>query len=244
MGPWQKIEGLWKSGKKLYKSKLTAVTEPEVLKNAKQYFSLPTPWKKAKNTKLWRSWQTPFFSWQTTSKRPNFWNLALKMPTWQPCWKLCTGSTWESASRWALDRVRNTMVIPGLNDAKNQFTFRCKYSHSKSSVPITIYSAALGILCACYNWWFLEKSKGWVECIGNFFAVGFSSIVLAKTRCLNTDVWKLESSQSEKCRACRLIPLKTCCRLRAFRYFSCMLRLKPPYHKSATMTSKRYTLSF
>jgi len=51
MGPWQKREDL-SPEKKCYNSKPTAVTEPEVLKNAKPCFLMPTPSKEAKNAKL------------------------------------------------------------------------------------------------------------------------------------------------------------------------------------------------
>jgi len=47
MGRWQKRGDLCHR-KKFYNSKPTEVTEPEVLKNAKQCFFMPTPPKKAK----------------------------------------------------------------------------------------------------------------------------------------------------------------------------------------------------
>jgi len=49
--------------------------------------------KRPKNAKLWRTCQTPFFHAKQLQKRPNFWNLALKMPTWQPCWQCTTTQT-------------------------------------------------------------------------------------------------------------------------------------------------------
>jgi len=42
MGPWKKREDLC-PGEKFYNSKPTKVTVPEVLKNAKQCFFMPTP---------------------------------------------------------------------------------------------------------------------------------------------------------------------------------------------------------
>jgi len=47
MGSWQKREYLC-PGKKFCDSKPTEVADPEVLKNAKQCFFMPTPSKKAK----------------------------------------------------------------------------------------------------------------------------------------------------------------------------------------------------
>jgi len=56
-------------------------------KTAKQHFFVPTPSKKEENAKLWRTWQTSFFHVKPLSKKPSFWKLALKMPTWQPRYK-------------------------------------------------------------------------------------------------------------------------------------------------------------
>jgi len=39
--------------------------------------------KRPKNAKLGRTCKTPLFHAKPLQKRPNFWNLALKMPTWQ-----------------------------------------------------------------------------------------------------------------------------------------------------------------
>jgi len=49
------------------------------------FFHANTIKKGQKNAKLWRTCQTPFFHAKQLQKRPNFWNLALKVPTWQPC---------------------------------------------------------------------------------------------------------------------------------------------------------------
>jgi len=51
MGPWRKRQELC-PGKKFCNSKPTEVTEPEFLKNAKQWFFMPTPSKQAKNAKV------------------------------------------------------------------------------------------------------------------------------------------------------------------------------------------------
>ena len=99
MGPWQKTEDLC-PGKKFYNSKPTKVAEPEVLKNAKQCFFVPTASKKGqKNAKLWRTCQTMFFHAKQLQKRPNFWNLAIKMPTWQH-WR--TGRSGTAFSYYAI----------------------------------------------------------------------------------------------------------------------------------------------
>jgi len=52
------------------------------------FFHANTIKKGQKNAKLRHTCQTPFFHAKPLSKRPNFWNLALKMPTWQPCSKV------------------------------------------------------------------------------------------------------------------------------------------------------------
>jgi len=44
--------------------------------------------------------QTPFFNAKQLSKRPNFWNLALKMPTWQP-----SNSVLYLVENWMRDTV-------------------------------------------------------------------------------------------------------------------------------------------
>jgi len=82
MRPWWKRDDLCPK-KKFYNSNPKAVTEPEVSKNAKQCFFMTTHQKRPKNAKLWRTCQTPFFHAKQLLKRPNFRNLAVKMPTWQ-----------------------------------------------------------------------------------------------------------------------------------------------------------------
>ena len=77
MGLWQKREDIL-SPEKALNFKPTAVTEPDVSKKVKQCFFMPTPSKKAKQLPNYDVHAKPL------SKRPNFWNLALKMPTWQP----------------------------------------------------------------------------------------------------------------------------------------------------------------
>jgi len=65
-------------------SKPTAATEPEVSKKCQtMFFQANTILKGQKNANLWRTCQTPFFQIKPLWKRPNFWNLASKMPTWQ-----------------------------------------------------------------------------------------------------------------------------------------------------------------
>jgi len=71
MGPWQKRADL-RPGKKFYNSKPTEVTEPEVLKNAKQRFFMPTPSKKAKKCQTMTYMPNTIFSCQTTSKKAKF----------------------------------------------------------------------------------------------------------------------------------------------------------------------------
>ena len=41
--------------------------------------------KRPKNARLWRTCPTPLFHAKPLWKKPNFWNLALKIPIWQPC---------------------------------------------------------------------------------------------------------------------------------------------------------------
>jgi len=46
---------------------------------------LPTPSKQAENMPNHDVHAKHNFFMPNNFKRPNFWNLALKMPTWQPC---------------------------------------------------------------------------------------------------------------------------------------------------------------
>jgi len=79
-------------------------------KNAKQCFHATTI-KKAKKRQTMTYMPNTIFSCQTTKKRPNFWNLALKMPTWQP-WKAYAVTysmqceRWISFPLWRNNRVR------------------------------------------------------------------------------------------------------------------------------------------
>jgi len=70
--------------KKFYNSKPTALSEPEVLQNAKQGFFMPTLSKKAKKCQTMTYMPSTILSCQTTLKKANFWNFAIKMPAWQP----------------------------------------------------------------------------------------------------------------------------------------------------------------
>jgi len=62
----------------------------KIFKIAKQHFFLPKPPKKAKNMPNYdvHGCQAAFSHVKPPYKRPKFRNLALKMPTWQPCWLL------------------------------------------------------------------------------------------------------------------------------------------------------------
>jgi len=71
-------------GKKFYNSKPTEATEPEVLRNAKQCLFMLTPSKKAKKCQTMTYVANTIFHAKQLQRRPNFWNLALKMPTRQP----------------------------------------------------------------------------------------------------------------------------------------------------------------
>ena len=73
MGPGQKREDLC-PGKKFYNSKPTEVTEPEVSKNPKQCFFMPTPSKKAKKMP----------NYDVHAKHHFFMPNNFKMLTWQP----------------------------------------------------------------------------------------------------------------------------------------------------------------
>jgi len=85
MGPWQKREYVCPQKKHLIPRRQQQLSQRFQKKRQTMFFHANTIKKGQKNAKLWRTCQTPFFHAKPLRKRPNFWNLALKMPTWQPC---------------------------------------------------------------------------------------------------------------------------------------------------------------
>ena len=77
MGPWRKRGDLCPK-KKFYNSNLKAVNEPEVLKNVKQCFFMPTPSKKAKKCQTMTYMPNAIFACKTTLKKAKFLEFGLK----------------------------------------------------------------------------------------------------------------------------------------------------------------------